>query len=93
MNIEIRDSLTLNGDKEYNVISKITVDGEIHYLLVEKLGGHERDIKFCKEHEGANLEIITDEEYNAELLPLFIQEAMKHVTTEEYELLKELFGN
>ena len=90
MNIDIRDSLTLDTGKEYTVISKITFQGEIHYLLVEKGSGLNRNIKLCKMYGEANLQIITDNELNSILMPLFIEKSMKQLTPDEFKMLEDV---
>ncbi len=79
MNINIKDILTLDDDKEYIVVSKIYYDGKDYLYLVEV--NNTDNLKFCC-LAGDILTEITDKELNAKLLPLFFGK-VKQILQEE----------
>ncbi len=69
---EMKDSLVLDDDNEYVVVSKINYENKFYYYLVDiKSNGN---LKFCYE-DGENLVELGDKELTTKLLPLFLEAA------------------
>lgn len=72
---EMKDTLVLDDDNEYVVVSKINYKEKFYYYLVDiKNNGN---LKFCYE-DGEELVELSDKVLTTELLPLFL-EASKDV--------------
>lgn len=78
MNINIKDIVTLEDDKEYVVASKIIQNEKTFYYLIEK-DNHE-SIMICYENDNKLIEV-NDEDIIKDLLPLFIE-----VATPEFDI-------
>ena len=76
MIINIKDTLTLDDNNEYVVISKIYYDNKNYYYLLDKKNNE--NFKFCYEDNDELVEI-DDKELNTKLLPLFVEVAQKEV--------------
>lgn len=76
MIINIKDTLTLDDNNEYVVISKINYDNKNYYYLLDK--NNNDNPKFCYEDNDELVEI-DDRDLTAKLLPLFIEIAQKEV--------------
>lgn len=76
MTINIKDTLTLDDNNEYVVISKINYEGKNYYYLLDK--NDKENFKFCYE-DNEELVEIEDKELNTKLLPLFVEVAQKEV--------------
>ncbi len=74
MIINFLDSLTLDDDKEYLVVSKVYYNNQNHYCLIDK--NDKSNLKFCYE-DGDELVEINSKELNTTLLPLFLEEGKK----------------
>lgn len=70
MNIEVRDVITLNNDKEYVVCSKAFYEGKNYYYLVDK--NDPTNLMFCYEEKNELVEL-QDKELTTQLLPLFYE--------------------
>ena len=83
MNIDIRDTITLDYTNEYVVGSKAIFQNNTYYYLVGK--NDNTEIKFCVEKVGANntLVEVTDENLNQRLLPLFLQNVEPIISQED----------
>lgn len=75
MTINIKDTLTLDDNNEYIIVSKINYDNKCYYYLLDK---NNNDVKFCYE-DGEELVEIEDKELTTILLPLFLEAAQKEV--------------
>ena len=76
MTINIKDTLTLDDNNEYVVISKVNYDGKNYYYLLDK--NNMENFKFCYE-DNEELVEIEDKELNTKLLPLFVEASKKEV--------------
>ncbi len=76
MIINIKDTLTLDDNNEYVVISKIYYDNKNYYYLLDK--NNNDNFKFCYEDNDELVEI-DDKELTTKLLPLFVEAAQKEV--------------
>ncbi len=76
MMINIKDTLTLDDNNEYVVISKINYDNKNYYYLLDK--NNNDNPKFCYE-DNSELVEIDDKSLTTILLPLFVKEAQKEV--------------
>ncbi len=76
MTINIKDTLTLDDNNEYVVISKINYENKNYYYLLDK--NNEENVKFCYE-DNEELVEINDKELTTKLLPLFVEVAQKEV--------------
>lgn len=74
MNIQFLDSLILDDDNEYIVVSKVHYNQQNHYCLVDK--NNADNLKFCYE-DGDELVEANNKELNTILLPLFLEEGKK----------------
>jgi len=73
MTINIKDTLTLDDNNEYVVISKIN-----YYYILDK--NNKENVKFCYEHNG-ELVITEDKELITKLLPIFVEVAKKETNS------------
>ncbi len=69
---EMKDTLVLDDDNEYVVVSKINYKDKFYYYLVD-IKNH-GNLKFCYE-DGEELVELEDKELTTELLPLFLEAA------------------
>ncbi len=76
MIINIKDTLTLDDNNEYVVISKTNYNDKNHYYLLDQ-NNPERP-KFCFEDENELVEI-DDKELIAKLIPLFIEASKEEI--------------
>ncbi len=76
MTIEIKDTLTLDDNNEYVVISKVNYENKNYYYLLDK--NNEENVKFCYE-DNEDLVEIDDKELTTKLLPLFVEVAQKEI--------------
>ena len=76
MIINIKDTLTLDDNNEYVVISKINNNNKNYYYLLDK--NKNDNPKFCYEDNDELVEI-DDRDLIAKLLPLFVEIAQKEV--------------
>ena len=76
MTINIKDTLTLDDDNEYVVVSKITYENKNYYYLLDK--NNTTNVMFCYEDNGDLVEL-NDKELTTKLLPLFLEVAKKEV--------------
>ena len=74
MIINIKDTLILDDNNEYVVISKVNYDGKNYYYLLDI--NNKENFKFCYE-DNEELVEIEDKELNTKLLPLFVEAAKK----------------
>ncbi|MGN1372192.1 MAG: hypothetical protein ACI4XM_07965 [Candidatus Coprovivens sp.] len=72
MKINIKDIITLNDNREYIVVSKVSIKEKIYYYLVEN--NNTSNIIFCYLNNNRLVEI-NDNELIIKLLPLFIEAA------------------
>jgi len=69
---EIKDTLVLDDDNEYVVVSKVNYENKFYYYLVDiKQNGN---LKFCYE-DGEDLVELSDKVLVTKLLPLFLESA------------------
>ena len=78
MIINIKDTLTLDDNNEYVVVSKINYESKNYYYLLDK--NNFSNIKFCYEDNDKLVEI-NDKELVTKLLPLFVEAAKKEINT------------
>lgn len=76
MTINIKDTLTLDDNNEYVVVSKINYGNKSYYYLLDK--NNNNNMKFCYE-DNEELVELDDKELATKLLPLFLEEAIKEV--------------
>ena len=76
--INIKDSLILDDDNEYVVVSKVNYENKIYYYLVD-MNKHE-NIMFCYE-DSEELVELNNKELTTKLMPLFL-ESSKNVLEE-----------
>ena len=76
MTINIKDTLTLDDNNEYVVISKVNYESKNYYYLLDK--NNEENFKFCYE-DNEELVEIEDKKLNTKLLPLFVEVAKKEI--------------
>lgn len=74
MTIKIKDTLTLDDNNEYVVISKTNYDNRNYYYLLDK--NNNDNMKFCYE-DNEELVELDDKELATKLLPLFLEAAKK----------------
>lgn len=83
MNIEIKDIITLNDNKNYVVCSKTEYQGANYYYLMDI--ENNENIKFVQEKQAdgkTTMFEVEDKELLQQLLPLFF-EAGKHIINEQ----------
>ncbi len=78
MTINIKDTLTLDDNNEYVVISKINYESKNYYYLLDK--NNEENFKFCYE-DNEELVEIEDKNLTTKLLPLFVEAAKKEINS------------
>lgn len=76
MIINIKDTLILDDNNEYVVISKVNYDGKNYYYLLDI--NNKENFKFCYE-DNEELVEIEDKELNTKLLSLFVETAKKEI--------------
>ena len=76
MIINIKDTLTLDDNNEYVVISKIKYYNKNYYYLLDK--NNNDNLKFFYEDNDELVEI-DDRDLVAKLLPLFVEVAQKEI--------------
>ncbi len=76
MIINIKDTLTLDDNNEYVVISKINHENKNYYYLLDR--NNLKNVKFCYE-DNEELVEINDKELITKLLPLFVKIAQKEI--------------
>lgn len=76
MIINIKDTLTLDDNNEYVVVSKVNYENKNYYYLLDK--NNNENVKFCYE-ENEELVEIDDKELTTKLLPLFVEVAQKEI--------------
>ena len=72
MTINIKDTLTLDDNNEYVVVSKINVDDMNYFYLIDK--NDNSNLKFCYQDKDELVEL-NDKELVTRLLPLFVENA------------------
>ncbi len=78
MTINIKDTLTLDDNNEYVVISKINYESKNYYYLLDK--NNKENFKFCYE-DNEELVEIEDKKLNTKLLSLFVEAAKKEINS------------
>lgn len=78
MTINIKDTLTLDDNNEYVVISKINYESKIYYYLLDK--NNKENFKFCYEDKEELVEV-DDKELATKLIPLFVEVAKKEINS------------
>lgn len=76
MIINIKDTLTLDDNNEYVVISKINHENKNYYYLLDRK--NLKNVKFCYEDNEELVEII-DKNLITKLLPLFVEASQKEI--------------
>ena len=76
MIINIKDTLTLDDNNEYVLISKINHENKNYYYLLDR--NNLKNVKFCYE-DNEELVEINDKELITKLLPLFVKIAQKEI--------------
>ena len=72
MIINMKDTLTLDDNNEYVVVSKINVDDMNYFYLIDK--NDNSNVKFCYQDNDELVEL-NDKELVTRLLPLFVENA------------------
>ena len=80
MEINIKDVITLEDDKDYVVVSKITKNNKVFYYLIDK--DNTDNLMICYENDNTLTEI-NDEDIIKELLPEFIEVALPEFDIDE----------
>lgn len=78
MIINIKDTLTLDDNNEYVVISKINYESKNYYYLLDK--NNKENFKFCYEDKEELVEV-EDKQLATKLLPLFVEAAKKEINS------------
>ena len=78
MIINIKDTLTLDDNNEYVVISKTNYENKNYYYLLDK--NNKENFKFCYEDNDELVEV-DDKELATKLLPLFVEVAKKEINS------------
>ena len=76
MIINIKDTLFLDDDNEYLVISKVNYENKNYYYLLDK--NDNVNFKFCYE-DNEELVEVNDKELATKLLPLFVEVAKEEI--------------
>ena len=71
MNIDIKDTLTLDDNNEYVVVSKAMYEDIEYYYLIDI--NNTENIKFCYQKGNDELVELNDKELTTKLLPLFLK--------------------
>ena len=74
MIINIKDTLTLDDNNEYVVISKTNYENRNYYYLLDK--NNNENFMFCYENNNGLVEV-SDKELATKLLPLFLESTTK----------------
>ena len=79
MNIGIKDTITLNDNNDYLVVSKVNYENNTYYYLIDVLNNE--NTKFCIENKNTNNSIIEviDQSLIQTLLPLFVDKAKDYI--------------
>lgn len=78
MNIDIKDTITLDNDKEYVVVSKANYKDKIYYFLIDI--NDNSNVKFCYEKSSNNALIeIDDADLIKTLLPILTESAISKI--------------
>lgn len=91
MDIDIKDVITLDDDKEYVVVSKVVYKEETYFYIVDinisnNEGESEEGLKILKlNKENQKLVEFDDKELIKTLLPLFLKETANHINKENSE--------
>ena len=72
MIINIKDTLTLDDNNDYVVVSKVIVDDKNYFYLIDK--NDNSNVKFCYQDNDELVEL-NDKELVTRLLPLFVENA------------------
>lgn len=72
MIINMKDTLTLDDNNEYVVVSKVNVDDKNYFYLIDK--NDNSNLKFCYQDNDELVEL-NDKELVTKLLPLFVENA------------------
>ena len=72
MIINMKDTLTLDDNNEYVVVSKINDDDKNYFYLIDK--NDNSNVKFCYQDNDELVEL-NDKELVTRLLPLFVENA------------------
>lgn len=72
MIINMKDTLTLDDNNEYVVVSKANVDDKNYFYLIDK--NDNSNLKFCYQDNDELVEL-NDKELVTRLLPLFVENA------------------
>lgn len=72
MIINIKDTLTLDDNNEYVVVSKVNADDKNYFYLIDK--NDNSNVKFCYQDNDELVEL-NDKELVTRLLPLFVENA------------------
>lgn len=86
MNIDVKDTLILDDNNEYVVVSKINYENKNYYYLIDT--NEPDNLMICYEDKLELVEL-NDKELTTRLLPLFL-EASKDIIN---ELMNENFHN
>ena len=70
MIINIKDTLTLDDNNEYVVVSKVNADNRNYFYLIDK--NDNANVKFCYQDNDELVEL-NDKELVTRLLPLFVE--------------------
>jgi len=83
MNIDIKDTITLDDNNNYVVVSKADYENNTYYYLIDK--ENNENVKFCVENKNSENSIIEviDENLIQKLLPLFVDNGKSHIDLEE----------
>ena len=76
MTINIKDTLFLDDNNEYVVISKTNYEGKNYFYLLDK--NNNENFKFCYEDKEELVEL-KNKELTTKLLPLFVEAAKKEI--------------
>lgn len=76
MNIDIKDTLLLDDNNEYVVVSKIKYENKDYYYLVDI--NNNGNVKFCYQNNEELVEF-DNKELTAKLLPLFLEKNKKYI--------------
>ncbi len=77
--INVRDTLVLDDDNEYVVVSKTTYNDEIYYYILDK--NNNENFKFCYQVNDELIEI-EDDALIKNLIPLFFENAKEEILGE-----------
>ncbi len=84
MNIEMKDTITLDGVDKYIVVSKVDYQNNIYYYLTES--NNSGNVKFCMEKPNTNILVeVNDENLNKILLSLFVEKTKEIINGINFE--------